>query len=81
MLKTILLMIATIIMIIYYKSKIEKFKLIDKDKNKKIMEMHRMMGNNFGIYEQYNKMEMFKKGMFILPNKWGVRSFNEEKWN
>jgi uncharacterized protein YxeA len=78
----IIIIIIIITTIILYKIKSEEtFELIENDRNMKIKEMEKTMGNKFGKYEQYNKVGMFKKGMFIIPNKWGVRSFNEEKWN
>ena len=43
--------------------------------------MYETVGNKIGKYDQYNKDEIFYKNFFIIPNKWGVRNFNDDKLN
>jgi len=73
------LLIVVLVLFILNKNYKENFDWINS--NNEVTKMYKTVGNKIGKYDQYNKDEIFYKNFFIIPNKWGVRNFNDDKLN
>jgi len=75
----IVITITLIVKIIINKNYKENFSWLNSDNE--VIKMYKTVGNKIGKYDQYNKDELFYKNFFVIPNKWGVRNFNDDKLN
>jgi hypothetical protein len=77
--KFLLIVVLVLVLFILNKNYKENFDWINS--NNEVTKMYKTVGNKIGKYDQYNKDEIFYKNFFIIPNKWGVRNFNDDKLN
>jgi len=77
--KFLLIVVVVLVLFILNKNYKENFDWINS--NNEVTKMYKTVGNKIGKYDQYNKVEIFYKNFFIIPNKWGVRNFNDDRLN
>ena len=77
--KFLLIVVLVLVLFILNKNYKENFDWINS--NNEVTKMYKTVGNKIGKYDQYNKDEIFYKNFFVIPNKWGVRNFNDDKLN
>jgi len=77
--KFLLIVVVVLVLFILNKNYKENFDWINS--NNEVTKMYKTVGNKIGKYDQYNKDEIFYKNFFIIPNKWGVRNFNDDRLN
>lgn len=75
----LLIVVLVLVLFIFNKNYKENFNWINI--NNEVTKMYETVGNKIGKYDQYNKDEIFYKNFFVIPNKWGVRNFNDDKLN